>query len=133
MKAVIGLELIGDNHFQRRRLIEKGEAPQPHLRRWLEILEFTKRELRPWVARITGTHSKYGLARKFLRGQKDYSQANSIGSRGVYEYFVLDPGIYEINERCTWKRARRYFVHVDGAEFHEIDKEEVLECLRSDI
>ena len=30
---------------------------------------------RAWCAEITGFDSKYGLKRKFLRGQKDYSEA----------------------------------------------------------
>lgn len=86
----------------------------------------------PWVAQITGTDSRYGLARRFLRGQVDYSGSNSVGSRGIVEVFALRPGIYEVNERLSWKRLRRYFLQVteDGGKA-EIGKDEVLACLRN--
>lgn len=127
MKAVLSLEIIGDDFYSHAR--QEGAKESQRYHKYPDRFGADKK--RPWVARITGTHPKYQLAREFLCGQKDYSRSNGLGSRGVYEYFVLDPGIYEVHERLTWKRTRRYFVRVQGEEVTEIDREEVLHCLKT--
>jgi hypothetical protein len=69
----------------------------------------------PWVAELTGFSKQHRYRRLFLRGQKDYTQANSMGSRGVYEHFLLEPGrVYEVYARLTWHRSDRYFCRVDA-------------------
>jgi hypothetical protein len=128
MLAVLALEIIGDNYFAYKRDLANGKAREnPRVERYAEMMGRDK--ARPWVARIVGFDKKYGFKREFQRGQRDYSKANSIGSRGVYEYFALKPGIYEVHERLTWKRTRRYFCRVQEAEIIEINREEVEECL----
>lgn len=129
MRAVLKLEIIGDNYLQRRKLIEAGKAPRPHLKEWIRILRYGRKQFRPWVARITGFHNKYGFTREFIVGMRDYSDANSIGSRGVYEYFALEPGLYEVNECVKLGLARRYFIRVENTEITEISRKEVLQCL----
>lgn len=80
-----------------------------------------------WVAEITGKDAKYGLKREFLDGVRDYSRANSVKSRGVYTEFELEEGkIYEISERCSWKRTERYFVKIENGKKVEIKKDEVM-------
>lgn len=65
---------------------------------------------RPWVARIVACDPVAGLERVFLRPAKDYTGANSVGTRGVMLHFILDPGCaYEVFERVSWSRSRRYF------------------------
>lgn len=129
MKAVLSLEIIGDNHTQRARAVKRGDAKAPlYVPKMVQMVKHSQKKYTPWVARITGLCNKYGLKREFMRGQKDYSLANSVGSRGVYVYYPLDPGIYEVNERLTWKRVRRYFIQVQNAEITEITREQVL-CL----
>lgn len=128
MLTVLKLEIIGDNYYSYKRDLANGEAREiPRMERYAEMMGRDK--TRPWVARITGFDKKYGFKREFQRGQRDYSKANSIGSRGVYEYFALKSGIYEVHERPTWKRTRRYFIRVEGAEIMEVSHEEVEGCL----
>ena len=130
MLAVLKLELIGDNFFSYRRARASGKAREnPRVERYGEMLGRDKSP--SWVARITGLDDKYGFAREFQRGQKDYSRANSIGSRGIYEYFALPDGIYEVHERLTWRRTRRYFIRVKDTAITEISREEVEQCLKS--
>jgi hypothetical protein len=106
LKAVLELELIGDSD------------------------PLAPRAVRPWVARILGLDEHTGLQREFLRRyQKDYSRANSIGSRGVYAYYVLDPGLYEVSRRVSWSQTERYFACVDGATITRISREEVVRRL----
>ena len=91
---------------------------------------------KPWVARLTKFDPDHGIfgdfEREFLRGQRDFSRTNRSGSRGIYLYFALVPGVYEVNERTSWSNARRYFVRVnDDTTVTEISREEVLACLPS--
>lgn len=132
MIAVLPLEIIGDNYYAYKRDLANGKAREnPRIEKYGEMMGRDKS--RPWVARITGLDDKYGFKREFQRGQRDYSKANSIGSRGVYEYFALPTGIYEVHERLTWKRTRRYFIRIEQAEIMEISREEVESCLRNAI
>ncbi len=125
--VTIKLEAIGDDLVDAVRRFagfcrtlgvgDDGESPTAGLRR-------------PWVAEITGPDPRYRLARKFLDGRKDYSEANSIGSRGVYVYYHLEPGrIYEVNDLATWRRTDRYFCRVEDGRLVRMAEEEVLACL----
>jgi hypothetical protein len=124
MRAVIKLEFIGENYHAYKR---SGKFHEP-TERYGEYLGFD--QSRPWVKRISGyDEEKMNFIGDFVKGQIDYSQSNSTGSRGVYLYYPLKEGIYEVNERKTWTRVRRYFTLVVGSEMVEIDREEVEQWL----
>lgn len=130
------LEAIGDNHqayfrdFDRNILTARKQVSYQAVS-WRLLQAAKLGYTKPWVARITGTDSQYGLAREFLRAEKDYTSANGTGSRGIILYYWLEPGIYEVNERLSWKNHRRYFLHVhDSTTAIEITKEQVLEWLQ---
>ncbi len=130
MIATFRLEAIGDNHnahggLARRdlRVVLRQMARVPAEQR-LAVLTPGRR---PWVARITGLDSRHGLAREFLRPLKDYRDANSTGSRGVWLTFVLRAGaLYEVHELLSWQRDRRYFCHVEAGKLVELTREQVL-------
>jgi len=86
-----------------------------------------------WVARLLGLDDKWGFAREFVHGQADWSCAKMTGSRGIYVYYALLDGIYEVNERISWKHVRRYFICVKDTEINEIKREEVLQWLTNAI
>lgn len=70
----------------------------------------------PWVAEVTGKYPSGKLQRTFVRSNRDYSRANSKGSRGVYLWFVLESDkLYEVHARCSWKRSENYFCAVTEA------------------
>lgn len=75
---------------------------------------------RAWVAKMLP-----GMRREFLDAQMDYSSANSVGSRGVYKHYFLDPdAVYDISEPTSWKRThRRYCRFVDGKEVEMIEED----------
>lgn len=83
----------------------------------------------PWVAKLLGLDDKWGFKREFMRGQRDYSCAKMTGSRGIFVYYALEDGIYEVNERVSWKHVKRYFIRVENTEIMEISRKEVVECL----
>lgn len=122
MIAMIGIEAIGDDadfREQRRKMsgISKGRMFNHAFRgggtraaaMMADMIRYENRP-RAWVARITGRDERHGLAREFLRGKKDYREANSTGSRGVYRWFELPEGqVFEVNAPQTWTAADRYF------------------------
>lgn len=118
MKAVLKLECIGDNYIQRARLIEQGKAKMPHhVHQFVPIIRYGRKRFSTWVARIIDGK------REFVAGVRDYTFANSVGSRGIFKYFVLDDGIYEVNECICLGKARRYFIQVQNTEIAEITSE----------
>jgi len=77
---------------------------------------------KPWVAEIKINGKK--ISRKFLKLHKDYREANSKGSRGIFSYFVLSENIiYEINDLQT----KRYFAVVNNNKVSELNRKEVEE------
>lgn len=121
MVALLRLEIIGDDSNQRMRLWRRifPEARQ--------ILSLAFPE--PWVARITGLDDRYGLAREFVRARKDYTNANSVGSRGVFNVYWLENGLYEVEERISWRQPRRWFCRAEAGRIIRMTREEALEWL----
>lgn len=98
---------------------------------WIRGVGWASRPM-PWVARLTGTDPHWGFQRQFIKAAFDYTYARKSGGRGIYLYFALPPGIYEVYYPTSWKRERRYFARVNEAgEVFEITCEEVFECLKS--
>lgn len=114
---VLKLECIGDDAVCRDRKLPA-------------VLRTANRK--PWVARLGGLDAQYGFVRTFEKSWKDYSEANSIGSRGVYACFDLNPGFYEVQELLSWKRTVRYYIYVwtHGDEVQRVSKEDVIKWLR---
>ncbi len=126
MRAVLALEFIGENVWAYNRARTRGltESLAAYERTYLQ--PGLAHQQRPWVARLTGLDmSGRGFVREFQRGQIDYSQANGTGSRGVWIYYALKPGYYEVYARETWKRARQYFLFVEGTAHAEVMRGEV--------
>jgi hypothetical protein len=79
-----------------------------------------------WCAEITGLDKKYKYMRRFLPFKKDYSQSNSVGSRGIRAIYMLEENkIYEVKD---WKD--RYFCIVRDWGIRRIPEYEVKEWLK---
>ena len=122
MKAFIEIELRGDDVRQIIKLYSNVSK---------ELIGFNPFGSFPasgWVAEITCTDPKFKYKRKFLKCKKDYSRANSKGSRGVYAEYILDSGkIYEVKEH-----KQRYFCKVNNeGNVIKIGEEEVQEWLKN--
>jgi hypothetical protein len=118
MTYYLALEAIGDDMVQIDRM-------------WRTLLPKEMYQLvacaptQPWVARITGLDPKYGFAREFQGYKKDYRHTNKAGSRGVYKRYFLDDGIYEVNDRQSWRSTVRYFIVVSHSKAGRIEKRDV--------
>lgn len=133
MRYVLKLEAIGDGFAAYLRHYEKLERASHFGRREIDAYRFGRKELQPWVARLRGLSKKYDFDREFMQAQRDYTEASSTGNRGIWLYYALRPGIYEINERMSWGRRERYFLRVINDESAErISKEEVLQCFKNE-
>lgn len=89
---------------------------------------------RPWVAHLTGLDEQFGFKREFIKGVYDYTHARKSGGRGIYVYWSLSPGLYEVYRPVSWKREERFFVRVDeNGELCRLDRSEVMECLKNTI
>lgn len=121
MLAFLKLEVFADDLRQKQKLycrVIRDAAPGAER-------YFSEGPTDPWVARITGKDARYGFAREFVRGQKDYAQANSIGSRGVFLAYFLEDGIYEVCQRTSWKKVTRYFARAESGTLFRITREDV--------
>lgn len=124
MKAVLSIELRGDNVRQLWKLgTWKCNQIEPGLGE--KVLGLMPPSA--WCAQITGRDKVFRYARKFLPFKKDYSSANSKGSRGVMAVYVLDEGrVYDVKEHRD-----RYFCAVKDWEVVKIDESEVEQWLNS--
>jgi hypothetical protein len=93
VSEILFLKIEIDGHFH------GGEAPKP------------------WVAHITGTSPKYGLAREFLKPMNDWKDAHKACSGNVYgvvSHFALREGnLYEVS-RCRGRSSKRYVAREFG-------------------
>ena len=86
----------------------------------------------PWCARLLGLDEKCGFRREFIKGIYDYTYTSRYaGSKTVLIFYAVPPGIYQVYDNINRSRGRKYFVRVtDEGEIVEIERDDVLECLR---
>src|SRR3990167_7011183 len=101
---------------------------------WIRGVAWASRP-KPWVARLLGLDPRWGFNRQFIKGVYDYSYVRTKNAgRGIYIYFALPPGFYEVYYPTSWKRERHYFVRVDETgQVREIERDEIIECLKNAI
>ena len=124
MKATLSLEFIGADSADFLNAMTKSfNQVAPGMGDWM----IGRSKGGPWVAEILGRHEHFKLDRSFLRSNRDYSRANSKGSRGVYLWHILESDkLYEVNARVSWKNSERYFCAVsESGEIYTLNDEEV--------
>ena len=113
MRTVIKLELVADNI----RWANKNGAMDKNFDKWLRAWRrLGVNKSFTWVKRVLPDGKK-----KTVQGVRDYSNANHNGSRGIYCYYALSTGIYEINHRYKFSSVRRYFIEVTSDGVAELD------------
>lgn len=82
------------------------------------------------VSQIFGTAGNGQWIKAYLSGLKDYSKANSQGSRGIMVSYSLEEGpIYYIESPLAWKNMDRYFARILEGAKDRMSEAEVRECL----
>lgn len=117
MKAVLRLEFIGAATWDRLRQFDRftrfaGYNVNPQ--DWETAAEYLDLPgPRVLAYRVTGEDA--GTVAP-IHGHRDYSGANSKGTRGVMVVYTLEEGvIYWIKEPTSWRSASRYFAIVDSS------------------
>ena len=80
---------------------------------------------RAWVARVKYIRGNY-VQREFVQGKKDFTNADSIGSRGVMAHYFLSDGLYEVSAPQSWKNTDRYFAYIEDGELWRATREEAI-------
>lgn len=130
MKAYLEIELKWDNTRQLMKLWDNimymGVSKHGVPKKYAET--FKPMPSTGWIAEIIGFDPKFKYQRDFVKFKKDYSRANSKGSRGVYAVYILESGkIYDIKDNKF-----RYFAIVENdGNIKEIPETEVLKCLKA--
>jgi hypothetical protein len=123
MRPVIKLELIADDFFwHKSRNLWAFDRELRYMRR------LGPDHTPSWAARLAGLQNDMPV-REYLSGVKDYTNANSTGSRGIFCYYPLRDGLYEINDRYHWNKVRHYYLLVCDGKMQEIGREEAIEWL----
>lgn len=120
MKAQLMLEAIG-----------WGRVVTPALRRLRPGVDYNPR---PWVAEvIPGTQGRLWDRCYLQAAGNDYRESNGRGTRGVRRHYILESGkLYEVQRMTSWEKAERVFMRVTNeGEIQELNREEVLTCLRN--
>lgn len=85
----------------------------------------------PSVSKVTSFNRDRGdFNRAAIHGYTDYAQANSTGSRGVYKFYFVEDGLYEIKARVSWKKVEHYFLLVENGQQTRLTFLEAVEWLK---
>lgn len=129
MKALLSLEDLSRGPMG--DILYRSHGPEGD---FIGSADLRKQHL-PWVALVKDFDPQYNFVREFLKGQLDYSEANSKNTRYVYQRFLLSSGkIYDVHNpaaRRADKYPRRFFCTVtrDG-EIAVISEDEARQTLR---
>ncbi len=126
LRAVLRIELIADDFFyqQKRGMFDE------EFDKWLRYAKRLGPDKRPsWAARINGITDRGTFTRTFCEGYRDYTQANATGSRGIFVYYPLGDGVYEVHARVTMSEVDHYFLRVESGEMTRISRQEVIAWL----
>lgn len=86
-------------------------------------------DIKPWVARITGVSTRYGLRRAFVEPQRDWSESKRACSgriRGVIYVFVLRAGWVVETHTQGKKGMRRGYSRVTTGGLEPLTHEQVV-------
>jgi len=97
----------------------------------IEIIGNHRQGMCPAGVWIVNSISDSGLEEILLNGNTDYSNANSVGSRGVFRFYFLKEGIiYHVKAPIAWKRFDDYYCQIiNGHIVRAINFEEMLQWL----
>lgn len=123
MKANLALEYIGATNWDRLRRFDAMMA-----RAGVHIAPEDRVQAGPHVAEIR-LGEDGNLHPHWLQGKRDYTKANSKGTRGVYLHFVLEQDrLYWVQEPVSWRKTARYFAAVTAkGDVVELSEEEASE------
>jgi len=129
LRVVLKLECLSDRHWRNRRLAKliysNSGVPSRATKKGSDIY------YHPWVANVEISESGLITSRNFIKGTKDYSDANSSGIKGVYMYFFLENNkLYQVCEHISFIEKEKYLIKIESGEFERIDHMEAVKWSR---
>jgi len=74
-----------------------------------------------------------GFVKSYLKPHKDYTNANSVGTRGVFAYYIIQEAkIYEVLRPLSWNRSEHYYVQFYQGNGIRLTIDKVFQCLARD-
>jgi len=112
MNAIIKLEVVGDDCHAYMHALDRGKIKNIQVREMCRAMKYGQVRYYPSV-----TCLEQNGRTPIPRMMKDYSHAQKLGARGVYDWYTLEPGRYEIREcvELGVMRTRRITVAPDGS------------------
>ena len=111
MITVFKLELLCDDFFDKKNVLHSNSNW------WLNYI----RRLGP--DKSPSCVSTYP-DNKSVKCLRDYTHANQTGSKGIFAYYMLQDGIYQVAERYKINRVRHYLIIAENGKYREITKRE---------
>jgi hypothetical protein len=126
---LLKLECIGDNvRAQTKFYTDNINSLIPGL----GSLAFGDMPDRYFVYEIWYERKNYDIKKRKLYPKKDYTKANSVGSRGVYAFYFLENGkVYEVKKPTSWKSSDHYFCRIENNQEVKMSAEETIKWLRN--
>jgi len=126
---LLKLECIGDNVRAQTQFYTRNINS---LIPGLGTLTFGEMPDRYFVYEVWYDRKNYDIKKQKLYPKKDYSKANSVGSRGIYAFYFLENNkIYEIKKPISWKSSDHYFCKIENDLEIRLTPEETLKCLKN--
>jgi hypothetical protein len=126
---LLKIECIGDNISSQCKFYTKQINSMIS---GLGSLVFGETPERYSVYEVYYDRKNYSIKKVKLYPKKDYSKANSVGSRGVYAFYFLENGkMYEVKEPTSWRNTEHYFCKIENNELLRMTPEEAIKCLRN--
>ena len=112
MNAILKLEVIGDDCHAYMHALDRGKIKNIQIREMCRAMKYGQARYYPSVAHL-GQNGCIPVERMM----KDYSNAKKLGARGVFDWYSLEPGRYEIHEcvELGVMRTRHITVNHDGS------------------
>lgn len=126
MKAALSLEHIGANTHDELAMFQRLEIAYG-----IRPCQDRQIKIGPWVSEIF-KDANGSINRKTLYGKRDYSRANSKGSRGVMVNYVLEENkLYLVRDPRSWKSVDVYYAAVtENGDVKKLTEDEAIEWLK---
>jgi len=84
------------------------------------------------VDKIIGISPDGVLECKRMQGFRDYTYANSVGSRGIHIVYILSSGnLYFVSSPLSWKKIDQYYCRIKDGQIVRMNIHQVLAWLKN--
>lgn len=108
MNAILKLEVIGDDCHAYMHALDRGKIKNIQTREMCRAMKYGQARYYPSIMRL-----EQNRRIPVERMMKDYSNAKKLGTHGVFDWYSLEPGRYEIRECVELGAMRTKYITVN--------------------